>query len=136
MIGLLILGITVLGGLLLAVPRRNVPLMPLVMTLAACGGAWLTLTVGGVAGRAALARPAGARARARGVIQTERLVGNRPVAGDVDALAVVVQDLRVIEWLWPRCAGAAGPEQVLARFRAPLGRARLRRVDLPRARER
>ena len=45
-IGLLILGITVLGGLLLAVPRRNVPLIPLVTTLAACGGAWLTLTVG------------------------------------------------------------------------------------------
>ena len=43
---LLILGITVLGGLLLAVPRRNVPLMPLVLTLAACGGAWLSLTVG------------------------------------------------------------------------------------------
>ena len=42
-IGLLIVGITVLGGLLLAVPRRNVPLMPLVMTLAACGGAWLSL---------------------------------------------------------------------------------------------
>jgi 4-amino-4-deoxy-L-arabinose transferase-like glycosyltransferase len=45
-IGLLILGITLLGGLLLAVPRRNVPLMPLVLTLAACGGAWLLLTVG------------------------------------------------------------------------------------------
>ena len=45
-IGLLILGITVLGGLLLAVPRRNVPLMPLVVTLAACGGAWLWLTAG------------------------------------------------------------------------------------------
>jgi 4-amino-4-deoxy-L-arabinose transferase-like glycosyltransferase len=46
-IGLLIAGITVLGGLLLAVPRRNVPLMPLVMALAATGGAWLALTVGG-----------------------------------------------------------------------------------------
>jgi hypothetical protein len=46
-IGLLIAGITVLGGLLLAVPRRNVPLMPLVLTLAACGGAWLALTAGG-----------------------------------------------------------------------------------------
>ena len=43
----LIGGITVLGGLLLAVPRRNVPLMPLVMTLAAAGGAWLSLVVGG-----------------------------------------------------------------------------------------
>jgi 4-amino-4-deoxy-L-arabinose transferase-like glycosyltransferase len=45
-LGLLIFGITVLGGLLLAVPRRNVPLMPLVLTLAACGTAWLSLTVG------------------------------------------------------------------------------------------
>jgi 4-amino-4-deoxy-L-arabinose transferase-like glycosyltransferase len=44
---LLIGGITLLGGLLLAVPRRNVPLMPLVLTLAAAGGAWLTLVVGG-----------------------------------------------------------------------------------------
>jgi 4-amino-4-deoxy-L-arabinose transferase-like glycosyltransferase len=46
-IGLLIAGITVLGGLLLAVPRRNVPLMPLVFALAATGGAWIALTVGG-----------------------------------------------------------------------------------------
>ena len=36
-----------LGGLLLAVPRRNVPLMPLVLTLAAAGAVWLSLTVGG-----------------------------------------------------------------------------------------
>src|SRR4029079_5215049 len=36
----LIGGITLLGGLLLAVPPRNVPLMPLVMTLAAAGGVW------------------------------------------------------------------------------------------------
>ena len=43
----LIGGITLLGGLLLAVPRRNVPLMPLVMTLAAAGGVWLSLVVGG-----------------------------------------------------------------------------------------
>ena len=57
-IGLLILGITVLGGLLLAVPRRNVPLMPLVLTLAACGGAWLSLTVGSwLAERRARGRP-------------------------------------------------------------------------------
>jgi 4-amino-4-deoxy-L-arabinose transferase-like glycosyltransferase len=46
-LAVLIVGITVLGGLLLAVPRRNVPLIPLVMALAATGGAWLTLTVGG-----------------------------------------------------------------------------------------
>jgi hypothetical protein len=37
----------VLGGLLLAVPRRNVPLMPLVLTLAAAGAVWLALTAGG-----------------------------------------------------------------------------------------
>ena len=43
----LIGGITVLGGLLLAVPRRNVPLMPLVLTLAAAGAVWLVLTAGG-----------------------------------------------------------------------------------------
>ena len=53
----LIGGITLLGGLLLAVPRRNVPLMPLVMTLAAAGGAWLSLVVGGwIAERRGLAR--------------------------------------------------------------------------------
>jgi dolichyl-phosphate-mannose-protein mannosyltransferase len=43
----LIGGITVLGGLLLAVPRRNVPLMPLVLTLAAAGAVWLAITAGG-----------------------------------------------------------------------------------------
>jgi 4-amino-4-deoxy-L-arabinose transferase-like glycosyltransferase len=43
-LGLLIVGITVLGGLLLAVPRRNVPLIPLVCALAATGGTWLVLT--------------------------------------------------------------------------------------------
>src|SRR6266516_188550 len=47
LLALLIGGITVLGGLLLAVPRRNVPLMPLVLTLAAAGAAWLALVVGG-----------------------------------------------------------------------------------------
>ena len=46
-LGTLIGGITVLGGLLLAVPRRNVPLMPLVLTLAAAGAVWLALTAGG-----------------------------------------------------------------------------------------
>ena len=63
-IGLLILGITVLGGLLLAVPRRNVPLMPLVLTLAACGGAWLSLTVGAwLAERRSRDRPVRGRVR-------------------------------------------------------------------------
>ena len=46
-LGTLIGGITVLGGLLLAVPRRNVPLMPLVLTLAAAGAVWLAITAGG-----------------------------------------------------------------------------------------
>jgi 4-amino-4-deoxy-L-arabinose transferase-like glycosyltransferase len=46
-LGILILGITVLGGLLLAVPRRNVPLMPLVLALAATGVTWIFMTVGG-----------------------------------------------------------------------------------------
>ena len=43
----LIGGITVVGGLLLAVPRRNVPLMPLVLTLAAAGAVWLVLAAAG-----------------------------------------------------------------------------------------
>ena len=33
--------ITAIGALLLAVPRRGVPLMPLVLALAASGGVWL-----------------------------------------------------------------------------------------------
>jgi 4-amino-4-deoxy-L-arabinose transferase-like glycosyltransferase len=57
-LALLIFGITVLGGLLLAVPRRNVPLMPLVMTLAACGAAWIALTAGAwIAERRSRGRP-------------------------------------------------------------------------------
>lgn len=46
-IGVLIAGITLLGGLHLAVPRRILPLMPLVLTLAAAGAAWLSIVVGG-----------------------------------------------------------------------------------------
>ena len=53
-----------LGGLLLAVPRRNVPLMPLVLTLAAAGGAWLSLVVGGWIARAARRSREAAGARA------------------------------------------------------------------------
>jgi hypothetical protein len=64
-IGLLIAGITVLGGLLLAVPRRNVPLIPLVVTLAAVGGAWLSLTVGGWVAERRRARRPPARRRVR-----------------------------------------------------------------------
>jgi hypothetical protein len=44
LLGLLIGGITLLGGLLLAVPRRNVPLIPLVCALAAGGGYWLVMS--------------------------------------------------------------------------------------------
>jgi hypothetical protein len=36
---LIVLGITAVGAVLLGVPRRNVPLMPLVASLAAAGGA-------------------------------------------------------------------------------------------------
>lgn len=46
-IGALIVSITVLGGLLLGVPRRNVPLMPLVMTLVGVALVWLWMTIGG-----------------------------------------------------------------------------------------
>jgi dolichyl-phosphate-mannose-protein mannosyltransferase len=58
-IGVLIAGITLLGGLLLAVPRRNVPLMPLVLALAASGLVWLSFVVGSwVAERRRLGRRA------------------------------------------------------------------------------
>jgi 4-amino-4-deoxy-L-arabinose transferase-like glycosyltransferase len=40
-IGLTVLGITVIGGLLLAVPRRALPLMPFVLALAGVTIAWL-----------------------------------------------------------------------------------------------
>jgi 4-amino-4-deoxy-L-arabinose transferase-like glycosyltransferase len=60
LLALLIGGITVLGGLLLAVPRRNVPLMPLVLTLAAAGAAWLAVVAGGwIAERRGRPRAAG-----------------------------------------------------------------------------
>ena len=81
-LGTLIVGITVLGGLLLAVPRRNVPLMPLVLTLAAAGAVWLALTAGAwLAER----RRAGGRARparARGLAATacsRRAASDRPL---------------------------------------------------------
>src|SRR5918992_6122255 len=44
-IGLLILGITVVGGLLLAVPRRALPLMPFVLALCAVTVVWLAAAV-------------------------------------------------------------------------------------------
>lgn len=62
LLGLLIAGITLLGGFLLAVPRRNVPLMPLVLALAAAGTTWLSVVVGGWV--SARRRPGGTR-RAR-----------------------------------------------------------------------
>ncbi len=45
LLGLPLVGVTVLGALLLAVPRRNVPLMPLVFALAGAGAVWLALAV-------------------------------------------------------------------------------------------
>jgi 4-amino-4-deoxy-L-arabinose transferase-like glycosyltransferase len=44
-IGLLVLGITVVGGLLLAVPRRALPLMPFVLALTAVTVVWLASAV-------------------------------------------------------------------------------------------
>src|SRR5215210_4116032 len=44
-IGLTILGITMVGGLLLAVPRRALPLMPFVIALAGVTMAWLAAAV-------------------------------------------------------------------------------------------
>jgi hypothetical protein len=44
-IGLLVLGITVVGGLLLAVPRRALPLMPFVLALTAVTVVWLAAAV-------------------------------------------------------------------------------------------
>jgi 4-amino-4-deoxy-L-arabinose transferase-like glycosyltransferase len=54
-IGLLVLGITLVGGLLLAVPRRALPLMPLVLALCAVTVVWLGAAVP-AARRAILAR--------------------------------------------------------------------------------
>lgn len=45
LLGLPLAGVTALGALLLAVPRRNVPLMPLVFALAGAGAVWLVLAV-------------------------------------------------------------------------------------------
>ena len=64
-LGILIGGITVLGGLLLAVPRRNVPLIPLVCALAATGGAVDRADRARLAGRAPGRRRPLARAWAR-----------------------------------------------------------------------
>jgi 4-amino-4-deoxy-L-arabinose transferase-like glycosyltransferase len=44
-IGLVILGITIVGGLLLAVPRRALPLMPMVLALTAVTVVWLAAAV-------------------------------------------------------------------------------------------
>jgi 4-amino-4-deoxy-L-arabinose transferase-like glycosyltransferase len=45
LLGLPLVGVTALGALLLAVPRRNVPLMPLVFALAGAAAVWLALAV-------------------------------------------------------------------------------------------
>ena len=52
--------------------------------------------------------------RRRG-IKHPRLSANRPTERDVDALAVVVSDPRVVAWLWPH-APAPAPEELLERF--------------------
>jgi hypothetical protein len=44
-IGLVILGITVVGGLLLGVPRRALPLMPMVLAFTAVTVVWLGAAV-------------------------------------------------------------------------------------------
>jgi hypothetical protein len=44
-IGLVVLGITVIGGFLLAVPRRGLPLMPFVLALCAVCVVWLAAAV-------------------------------------------------------------------------------------------
>jgi hypothetical protein len=64
LLALLIGGITLLGGLLLAVPRRNVPLMPLVLALAGTGFTWLASAIAGWLGDRRRARPRATPARA------------------------------------------------------------------------
>jgi 4-amino-4-deoxy-L-arabinose transferase-like glycosyltransferase len=61
-IGLTVLGITVIGGLLLAVPRRALPLMPFVLALAGVTIAWLGAAVPAY-GRAILPRARWSSAR-------------------------------------------------------------------------
>jgi hypothetical protein len=51
-IGLTVLGVTLIGGLLLAVPRRALPLMPFVLALSGVAVAWIGHAV--LAGRAAI----------------------------------------------------------------------------------
>ena len=90
MLALLIGGHHVLGGLLLAVPRRNVPLMPLVLTLAAAGATWLASCRRLVVGRLALTRSAGvARTSADARVHTIL-----PPAMELSALRVAGLDRR------------------------------------------
>jgi len=71
-----------------------------------------------VAGRAPLARAAGARPHARGVaLETERLTGTRPSHDDRAALAGVVQDPTVTAWLSSRAGAAPQADDLLGRFR-------------------
>jgi hypothetical protein len=51
-IGLTVLGVTLIGGLLLAVPRRALPLMPFVLALSGVAVAWIGTAV--LAGRTAI----------------------------------------------------------------------------------
>ena len=50
-------------------------------------------------------------------METDRLVGCRPLARDADELHVVMSDPRVAEWLWP---GALGGARTLSQVRALL----------------
>ena len=50
------------------------------------------------------------------MIETERLAGERPAPEHREALGLVIQDPRVIAWLWPDTQ-APRPEEMLTRFR-------------------
>ena len=76
-IGLLVLGITAVGGLTLAVPRRALPLMPMVLAFTARAA-----VVGGAAPRAGAerSRRAGRAARRRRARRPERTRSSSPTA--------------------------------------------------------
>ena len=70
-IGLTVLGITVVGGLLLAVPRRALPLMPFVIALAGVTLAWLGAAIPAY-GRAILPRARWTSARSESSASASR----------------------------------------------------------------